>query len=180
MEPFKQAGSFDPQPILEEIESRSQLWDWLNLRKLAPGSTHTEARDIILRWQDLSGNIQDQWTRVECKDLVAAQLFPRTMQAIRNWAPGLIGRIVIAELGPGAKVASHEDQGNYADWHDRYHFVVVTNFGATNECQGHTMHMGPGQIWLINNHELHSAENAGLGARIHIIVDIRRDKPWHI
>jgi len=174
MKPFTHSGEFNHALILEEIE-RTPIWNWLNIRKFVRESKHVASEDIILRWQNLQGTVEEQFLSNECYNLVTAHLFPRVMSSIAHWAPGNVGRIVIAKLPAGAAVEPHCDQGPYADAHDRYHWVVKSNPDCILDCQGHKMHLVEGSITLINNHELHAAYNTSLLDRIHIIVDIAKD-----
>jgi hypothetical protein len=178
MTPFVQAGTVQAAVILAEIEA-APVWNWLNVRKFIKDSKHAASEDIILRWQDLHGGLANQFRGVECKDTVVAAAFPILMGAIAQWSAGHdLGRIVIARLPPGAEIATHCDEGFYADWFDRYHWVIATNEQATITCQGDEQHLLEGTIWRINNHGEHSARNLGDTARIHVIVDAIRERRW--
>lgn len=178
MTPFTQAGTVKAEVILAEIEA-APVWNWLNVRKFIKDSKHAASEDIILRWQDLHGSLATQFRGVECKDTVVAAAFPTLMAAIRHWSAGHdLGRIVIARLPAGAEIATHCDEGFYADWFDRYHWVITTNEQATITCQGEEQHLPLGTIWRINNHDEHSARNAGTTPRIHVIVDAIRERNW--
>lgn len=178
MKPFEQAGTVKSEVILAEIEA-APVWNWLNVRRLIQDSKHKASDDIVLRWQDLHGTIADQFTGLDCMDTVAAEAYPILMGAIKLWSKGYeLGRIVIARLPAGATVDAHEDLGEYADWHDRYHWVITTNPECTLTCQEETLHLPQGTIWRINNHDLHAAANAGTEPRIHVIIDVRRETKW--
>jgi len=173
MKPFTAAGEFNHQLVQGEID-RTTLWNWLSIRKLIPDSKHTVSEDIILRWQNLQGTIEEQFMSFTCHNFVVAHLFPGTMSMIAHWAPSPIGRIIIAKLPPRTAVEPHRDEGIYADNHDRYHWVVKSNPGCILDCQGTKLHLPEGSITLINNHDEHAAYNGSDLDRIHIIVDCLR------
>ena len=177
MNPFTQVGTFNPELTLREIESMP-AWRWLDIRRLIPRSPHAATDDIILSWQNLQGPVNDHFTSLNCAWCSIVELFPNTRDLIRDWAPGIIGRVIIARLPPAGIIPEHQDSGPYADNHDRYHFVLSTNLSATNTGRNQTRHLPAGTIWLIDNHNTHSASNAGSENRIHLIVDIRRKQPW--
>jgi hypothetical protein len=178
MKPFEQAGTVRAEVILAEIAA-APVWNWLNVRKFIKDSKHAASEDIILRWQDLHGSLANQFRGLVCKDTVVAAAFPVLMSAIKSWSKGHdLGRIVIAKLPPGAEIPTHCDEGFYADWFDRYHWVIETNEEATITCQDEEQHLPLGTIWRINNHEAHSAKNQGTTPRIHVIVDALREQNW--
>ena len=178
MKPFEQAGTVKAEVVLAEIEA-APFWNWLNVRRLIKDSKHTASDDIILRWQDLHGPVQEQFVGLDCMDTVAAEAYPILMAAIKLWSKGHeLGRVLIARLPAGSRVPTHQDEGEYADWHDRYHWVIATNPDCTNTCQEEVKHLPQGTIWRINNHDDHSAENLGSEPRIHVIIDVRRAAKW--
>jgi len=178
MKPFEQAGTVKAEVVLAEIEA-APYWNWLNVRRLIKDSKHTASDDIILRWQDLHGADEEQFTGLDCIDTVTAEAYPILMAAIKLWATGHeVGRVIVARLPAGAQVPAHEDTGEYADWHDRYHWVIATNPDCALTCQDETLHLPAGTIWRINNHLTHSAVNAGDSDRIHVIIDARRASKW--
>ena len=175
MENFKKVGEFDAATLVKELEA-TNFWNWLNLRK-SPGLYHDVADDIILRFQRVEGyyTLINYFDGLECVDYFPQGYLPNTMRAVNNkFGLSKIGRIVVAKLKPGATIAPHIDEGQYAKQHDRFHFVVTTNPHVEFGCGDETVHMSPGDIWWFDNKTQHYVTNAGDTDRIHVVVDIRK------
>ena len=173
---FKFIGSFDYEPILEELQNAT-LWNWLSIRR-SRDLKHKSVDDIVLRFQSVEGehHISEYFDKMECVDYFPKFYFPKTSKAISEFADkSTIGRIVVAKLKPGAIIAEHIDEGKYCQEHDRFHFVVSTNPDVWFKCNGHPKHLEVGKIWWLDNKSLHSVENNGSTDRIHIVVDIKKE-----
>ena len=168
MNNFKPIGTFDYQPILNELIN-APYWNWLNLRSYAG---HGE--DIVLRYQSVEGlhNPQHFFDSMNCVDYFIQLLFPNTMKLVKDTFPNKqIGRIVFAQMKPGGEIKPHVDEGRYSDNTDRYHFVIVTNPSVIFTSGDEQYHMSRGTIHWFNNHINHSVANNGTTNRIHLIVD---------
>lgn len=167
MNNFRKVGTFDYQPIFNEV-ANTPLWNWLNLRKLAGHSD-----DIILRYQILHGRrpIRELMSDMRCVDYIVQEMFPKTMALIEQTFDRPIGRVVFAKLPPNTKIQPHIDEGTYSENTDRHHFVVTTNPDVIFHSGDEQFHMPRGEIYWFNNHVTHSVENMGTTNRIHLIVD---------
>ena len=173
---FKFIGSFDHEPILEELKNAT-LWNWLRIRK-SNGLKHNAVDDIVLRFQSVEGehDIREYFDKMECVDYFTKFYFPKTSKAIHEFADkSTIGRIVVANLKPGGAIDTHIDEGEYCAAHDRFHFVLSTNSDVWFKCDGRVKHFEVGKIWWLDNKSLHSVENNGSTDRIHIVVDIKKE-----
>jgi len=173
---FKFIGSFDHEPILEELKNAT-LWNWLRIRK-SNGLKHNAVDDIVLRFQSVEGQheLNEYFDRMECVDYFPKFYFPKTSKVIHEFADrSVIGRIVIAKLKSGGVIDTHIDEGKYCAAHDRFHFVVSTNPDVFFLCNGHQKHLEAGKVWWIDNKSPHSVHNHGSSDRIHIVVDIKKE-----
>ena len=178
MNNFKRIGLFDVAPPTEEI-TMSNLWDWLNLRKMFPASGHYDVKDIVMRFHPVDMPLTQQevfdsnatvsyfpWYHLkECRALVE-----------RHCPEGyVIGRVLVAMLLPGGVISSHVDEGKYADNHERYHFVLHSNPYCTFICGNEATQMRSGEIWTFNHKIEHQVINADKeNPRVHIIADYRK------
>jgi len=174
MDNFKLIDTFDPAPIAAEL-TKSQFWDWLNLRRNDPTLQHTNVKDIVLRFQSVmyDSTYQTFFESLKCEDYFSQRYHPKTMNVVYDFFPiHLLGRVMVANLKPSGYIGYHIDEGNYAKKHDRYHFVVTSNNQVSFTSGNESCHMKPGEIWWFNNQALHSVANEGTEDRIHIIVDV--------
>jgi hypothetical protein len=81
------------------------------------------------------------------------------------------GRSRLMGLEPGAVVPEHVDIHYYWRTHLRIHVPVVTSPEVAFNCAGETVHMQPGECWLLDSFYRHSVENRGSQTRIHLVLD---------
>ena len=167
-------------PLLCRILTNPELWDLERGRQQYPGSAHTQADAIILRWAE------EQTLEAAFRDLdaidypVIQQLMPEigraykaTLDAIGVHPLADLGRVMITRLPPGAAIVPHVDEGLYADHYDRFHLCLQATPGAAQfSCGGETVWMFPGDLWWFNHKREHALKNTGLLDRIHLIIDV--------
>lgn len=81
------------------------------------------------------------------------------------------GRSRLMGLGPGANVPPHVDIHYYWRTHYRLHIPIVTNPNVLFTCDGETLHMEPGECWVLDTFRRHGVENRGGEQRIHLVLD---------
>jgi hypothetical protein len=81
------------------------------------------------------------------------------------------GRSRLMGLEAGAVVPEHVDIHYYWRTHLRIHIPVITNPAVAFTCDGETVHMAPGECWLLDSFYRHSVRNAGEETRIHLVLD---------
>lgn len=179
MKNFKRVGMFNIEPATLEI-NQYNLWNWMNLRRMFPNSGHYDVDDIVMRFHPVQDRLitQDQvfnsnttvsyfpWFLLrECKKLV-----------LRHKPKGYTtGRVVISLLKPSGIISSHVDEGQYADNHERYHFVLHSNPQCTFICGNEATQMSAGEIWTFNHKLEHQVINADCeNPRVHLIADYRK------
>ncbi len=81
-------------------------------------------------------------------------------------------RCLLAKLPPGAVVSAHIDKAPYFSKSLRVHVPVVSSEQAWMFCAGLSYRMRPGEVWVLNNSDMHGVWNASDGqARVHMICD---------
>lgn len=176
---FNRIGEFDPQPILAEINALP-VWNWLNLRRLFPGSEHGSVDDIVLRFApvDRALSVESVFNDLECVNYFPWFAMSCVRELVEKYRlpTQTIGRVVIASLKPGGIINWHRDEGVYSDSHIRIHFAVTSEPTCTFHCGGEAAVMAPGEVWEFNHHNIHSVVNASASPRIHIIADYRENE----
>lgn len=174
MNNFKQVGMFDPTNIKEEL-SKTPLWNWLNVRRVVDYSNHHEVKDIVLRFQPITGprTKADLFTNLGCVDYYTRFLLPYTNELLTEYTKTRItGRAIIADLDPHSQIGTHIDEGEYCAAYNRYHFVITSNPDVIFKCDGEEVNMPEGTIWWFNNKLPHSVHNNSNQHRIHLVVDM--------
>lgn len=81
-------------------------------------------------------------------------------------------RCLLASLPPGAAISAHIDKAPYFSKSLRVHVPVVTTGQVWMYCAGLSYRMQPGEVWVLNNSDLHGVWNASdAQARVHMICD---------
>jgi hypothetical protein len=89
---------------------------------------------------------------------------------------GICGEVLITKLGPGSKIKSHMDNGQYLFKVRRHHIPLTTSDNVTFLVGSEKVNMKVGECWEINNNRPHSVYNNGNDDRLHIIIDIMPNK----
>lgn len=85
--------------------------------------------------------------------------------------PGYFIRIIMTRLSPGGLINGHTDGGMSLKRCHRVHLPVITNEKCLFKTGNTTLHMRAGEVWEINNRQIHGVKNAGDEARVHMILD---------
>lgn len=81
-------------------------------------------------------------------------------------------RCLLARLPPGAVIDPHIDQAPYIAKSLRIHLPVITCEQVAMYSAGLTYRMRPGEVWVLNNNDVHGVWNASTDlARVHLICD---------
>jgi hypothetical protein len=112
------------------------------------------------------------------EDTRFAGAFPVLMNLLKQIAEaqgGTLERAMVVRLPSGGRVFPHVDEGRYYLSRDRYHLVVQTGKGASIvRCGTEVVEMGTGEVWWLNNKELHSSVNDSSSDRVHVVFDVAR------
>jgi len=81
-------------------------------------------------------------------------------------------RCLLARLPPGQLIAPHVDRAPYFSKSLRLHLPVITCDQAAMYSVGLVYRMRPGEVWVLNNSDVHGVWNASDElARVHMICD---------
>ena len=81
------------------------------------------------------------------------------------------GRSRLMGLAAGAQVPPHIDVNYYWRTHIRVHIPVITNARVEFTCGGQTIHMAPGECWVLDTFRRHTVANGGTSRRVHLVID---------
>lgn len=178
---LKIAQGMDVLPLMHTLMRKSHLWGEKPARTASEGSPHVEAKDILLRFEDVAGacsmNELDHapmiwhpaWYELPEVRLLIAPLIARV-------AGYELGRVMLTKLEPGDSIRPHADVlGDYAETPDmaRYHIAVQGLPGSMFHVDRESVQMLTGEAWWIHNRVTHSVINNSADDRIHLIVDMR-------
>jgi hypothetical protein len=179
---FQPIGSFDPIPLLSQVQRQPSLWDTHRLRTTHANSPHMAVSDIWVRFNDISeyertGNVSTIMDQHESIWYPAADKLP-AIRPLVSWLMSRIdgirlGRIIITKLAPGKKIDRHADSGDHAAYYERYHFVLQGLPGSIFNCGDETVQMPTGSVFWFQNQIEHEVINNSADDRVHMIVDIK-------
>lgn len=174
MDNFKLLGTVEAK-----FDIPPELWAQETWRQEAEGSAHGDTETIFLRmcrprtawavFNDLQAFLTEYSPRFAdaCASVLAHTIidFPKSNVVE-------IGRIMLVKLRAGGQIQPHIDQGKYADYYDRMHYVIGGECDFT--CGDETVHMRQGEAWWFNHRLMHSVVNNDAEDRVHLIIDYRR------
>ena len=175
--------TFDPAPLLAEIDAHPELWDQNRERKIGTDNPHREAPDIWIRCHDIEpsrrrGTIRtwnDQAEGIWYPGYYALPaVIPIIFDILRDlWATRL-GWVLITKVPPGKEIHAHIDDGWNVKHHDtKVYAVLQSNPQCVNWVEDQNVVMKAGECWLFNNQLLHGLRNAGDTDRISMMVTMR-------
>lgn len=169
---FRKIGNVDSNFFIDY-----SLWNRYSIRTTYPGSAHTDASDIWLRFNDLSLYTPDQYYKMfddlECVDYFhipeANKLISDLMEKVNGTK---LGRVIITKLPSGGRITPHIDEGAYANYYDRYHIIINNKPGSIFRCGDETITMENGDIYWFDTSKEHEVINDSNEDRLTLIVDI--------
>ena len=182
MRNFQFVSTFDPFPLVHQLQQHPELWDQNRLRTTHPQSPHQQVSDIWIRFNDLAEyeKTADAAKVVDEHESVwypaAGQLWtikPIIFGLMSKVSGVRLGRVLITKLAPGKTIDAHEDGGSHAAYYERYHCVLQGLPGSLFRCGTEEICMSTGQIWWFDNSVQHEVRNNSADDRIHLIVDIK-------
>lgn len=85
--------------------------------------------------------------------------------------PPYFVRIIMTRLSAGGEIEAHTDGGMSLKRCHRIHLPIITNEKCMFTSGETTLHMRAGELWEINNRQMHCVKNEGDESRVHIILD---------
>ncbi len=126
---------------------------------------HTAAEAIFLRGHaPAEGNLP-------IADREALDLLPCIRELIEQRIPAPPLRCLLAKLAAGATVSPHVDRPDYFSKTIRVHIPIVTDQSVLMITQGKAYQMGAGEVWALNNSNVHGVINDWSQPRTHLICD---------
>ena len=80
-------------------------------------------------------------------------------------------RAILVSLSPNSDISKHQDHGESLSRCHRIHIPLQTSEQVYFSVGDDTTHIKEGEIWEINNRNIHSVSNQSNDKRIHLIVD---------
>lgn len=167
MNNFKLLGKLDVK-----FDIPPELWKKETWRQFTEGTAHADTETIFLKM------VRERTRTAIFNDCIAlweesGVQFRRQLWAVAHLIgyPQL-GRIMLVKLRAKGHVVEHIDQGRYAEFYDRMHYVVsgMCNF----HCGDEEVVMCPGEAWWFNHRLTHSVYNPYEQDRVSLIIDYRR------
>lgn len=154
-------------------------------RAEAPGSPHSEMKDIWIRYKDVKPHLEsgDFSTFADEHDSVwydSYRKLPEARRIIFDVMAAVdgerLGGILITKLPPGGKIAPHQDAGWHAGYYDKYYVPIQNGEGAIFGFEDGIISPEEGDVYWFDNSGLHWVENNSDINRIAMIVCIKTDR----
>jgi hypothetical protein len=89
----------------------------------------------------------------------------------KKYGKGEFIRVLLVKLKKESKITAHIDTGDSLEFCKRTHIAIITNPLVIFNVGGEEKYIKEGEIWEINNQNLHSVDNKSDKDRIHFIID---------
>lgn len=177
MKNFQRLGTFDPMPLLHQIQLHQELWGAVKVRTAYKGTAHADAEDILIRFNSEDAlKMENPLDHLETLWYPTVEILPYAkavaLQQMSRVGGTRLGRVMLTRLQPGGRIQRHKDEGAYPAYYERYHYCLQGGQGNVFSCGGETVEMQSGEVWWFQNLVEHSVANAMQQERIHLIVDI--------
>ena len=159
--------------------------DWAQSDRHTQFDIHKETQSIQLLGDDMS-HTPPQKTRYF--DLFAADVAP-IIERLRDHFgnQGVFIRVLIARLNAQSEIKPHVDKGYSLINCNRVHVPLFTNDQVQFSVGGESRTLNEGEVWEINNADVHAVTNASNSPRVHLIIDwtpretlLREKKPFRM
>lgn len=171
---YRFIGKVDPQPLARAIDALGED-AWLEyVKRQDTYQVHRHTFTIPLLFdEDARHSDPTTWPRWAEVEPVLRPVLDKIREANPpvNGEDGYFIRIILTRLSPHAWIGAHRDRGETFIKSHRNHVAIVTNKGVEFEIAEQVRHLPAGEIWEINNRELHAVRNTGDDSRIHLILD---------
>lgn len=143
--------------------------DWAQSDRHTQFDIHKETQSIQLLGDDMS-HTPPQKTRYF--DLLAADVAPIIERLKGHFGhKGVFIRVLIARLNAQSQIKPHVDKGYSLINCNRVHVPLFTNDQVQFSVGGESRILNEGEVWEINNADVHAVTNASNSHRVHLIID---------
>lgn len=174
---FRIADGVDTTALVHALQTRPDLWNRNDLRRVYPETPHRECDDIWLRFQP-EGLTQEQIIDAhESVNYPAMSELPMVRPIIfglmRQVDGERLGRVLITRLAPGKRIYPHADGGDHAAYYKRYQIALHSLPGVLFRSGDEQVNMRTGEVWWFDNGIEHEVVNNSGDDRVTLIVDIK-------
>ena len=170
---------WDAAPFAEYVSNfTDEVWDSWAYRQTAFKGAHQHTRAIRVQWLPLDLKFYDNSKTEIFEPLYTSfNLYLNSVyKFLEEYYDGIIYKIILTELKPYTSIAPHADSGFSLTVPHRVHLPIITNTNVIFGCGETILNMVPGNIYEINNQDLHFVENRSGEFRVHLIVDVIEKK----
>lgn len=176
---LKLADNINVLPIITELQRNVDLWNENTLRTKHPGTAHAEVSDVWVWFNKLPDLLNEV---IDDKEVIAYRAW-KDLPSIRPLIFALmnqvqairLGRVIITKLPAGKTITPHVDGGAPATYYQRYQIALQCLPGNKFIIGDEEISFKTGEVWQINNREVHSVVNNSADDRIVMIVDARSE-----
>lgn len=155
-------------PLRAKVEALTES-DWAQSDRHTQFNVHKETQSIQLLADDMSHTPP---IKTASYDRFAAEIDPIFQTLVSRFGEhGLFIRVLLARLKAQSEIKPHVDKGYSLINCNRIHIPIITNDKVTFSVGGVSRSLKEGEIWEINNADVHSVTNASKDARVHLIID---------
>jgi|TARA_B100000085_G_scaffold226527_1_gene212232 hypothetical protein len=171
---FKKLGNINISNFKEKVNNLSESI-WNGQTTTYRGKTHEEVRVIPIKW------IPEVLKQTKIKEIHNNEIYyDLNFKSIedklkiiykKNYGDGFLHKILLAKMPPKWNIQKHRDSGLSLMSVHRTHIPITTNKLIKFMVGTDTNNLKEGEVWEINNAELHAVNNESDKDRIHLIVD---------
>ncbi len=174
---FRSIGQCNIQPLVAALARQPELWNQERIRTSHEGTVHADADDILLRYNDTQEDVSVILDDLHNDDRPAFTLLPQARPLVfdlmRLVEGNQLGRVFITKLPKGGKILPHKDEGESAEFYDRYHIILQNYEGSIFKCGDEVICPNAGEVIWFNNNVEHEVINDSIDDRLSLIIDIR-------
>lgn len=170
---YKYVGKVDVSDIKSKLDSiEPSMWKKDDVRqKSFKEHIHTETLMLMWDYQSLATTTpskkHDLFYKFNIEELYS-KLEPLYKEAFGD---GYFVRCILVKLIPFGEIYPHSDEGVGLHLCHRTHIAIQTNPLVNFYVNDEQKHLGEGEIWEIDNTQMHAVVNDSDYDRIHFIID---------
>ena len=152
------------------INIKECVWDEFDIRQRIY-EAHSNTKTIPILWDLESVTSLNVAKKTKYYDSFYVHLYDVVSILKNHYGEGKLLRIILTKLKSNKKIPPHIDQGKGLEICKRIHIPIITNEKVIFGVNGELKNMKEGEMWEINNQQIHSVSNNSDCDRVHLIVD---------